>query len=228
MGQQPKRLGVLLIIVVVIVGLLGVFVVGYRYDSIETKTYSYENPVSENITITRAETTQSVSFLYETLKNIQTTTLFQDSIRDSVEGGGVLGWGYGLGRLRPGDKVIADISSVYKVLLCLDKPSEAEYGLIRRDFYYDCEYAYITDQGRYEMEIVNEGFYTLMIGKQAGYIATSFILTFTVIRQQEATLTLTQTTMVTFTTTYTIVTITSYKTTIISTDIYTTKRGLLG
>jgi len=227
-GQQPKRLGVLLIIVVVIMGLLGVFVVGYRYDSIETKTYPYESMVNENITLTRAETTQSVSFLYETRKSIQTSTLLQDSIRDRVEGGEVLGWGYGLGRLRPGDKVIADISSVHKVLLCLDKPPKAEYGLLRRDFYHDCEYAYITDQGHYEMEIVKEGFYTLMVGKQAGYIATSFILTFTVIRQQEATLTLTQTTMVTFTTTYTIVTITSYKTTIISTDIYTTKRGLLG
>jgi len=37
-------------------------------------------------------------------------------------GSGELDWGYGLGRLHLGDKVIANISSVYKVLLCLDKP----------------------------------------------------------------------------------------------------------
>jgi|GEM_PF-4551270 len=78
------------------------------------------------------------------------------------------------------------------------------------------------------MKITKEGFYTLMVGKQAGYMVTSFILMFKVIRQQEDTQTITQTTTVTFTTTYTIITITSYRTTVTSMDIYTPKRGLLG
>jgi len=227
MGRPLKRSVVVLVVFTVIVGLLGIFVSGYRYDSIETKTHIYETVLSENITLTRVVTTQSVSFLYETLKSIQTTTLFQRSIMERV-GDEVVGWGYGLGHLQPGDMVIAEVSSVHKVLLCLDKPPKAEYGLVPRYFYYDCEYAYITDQGRYEMEIVREGFYTLVVGKQAGYIVTSFVLKLTFIRQQEAPLILTQTTTVAFTTTHTIETITSYRTTIITTYVYTTKRGMLG
>ncbi len=224
-GRQ--KAAVLLTLIVVGIGLSGFLVASYRYDVVETRIHPLETLVSEISTMTKVETIQSYSTYYETTRAFQRTTLFKDSKQEKVGGDEGLGFGYGLGRLQVGDIIVVEISSVYKVLLCLDKPTRPEYGWLRREFYYDCEYAYITDQGKYEMEITKEGPYTLLVGKQAGYFATSFILTFWVVRNQEAPQTLTKTTVLTITTTYPVVVTTTYTTTISSTEIYTTNRGIL-
>jgi hypothetical protein len=215
-------------LLVVVIGLSGFFIIIYRYDAVGTRVHTYETMMSEISTLTKVETIQSYSIFYETTNAVQIVTLLRDTEGESVGGGDALGYGYGLGRLQVGDIVIVDISSVYKVLLCLDKPPKDEYGWFSRDFYFDCEYAYVTDEGHYEMKITKDGPYTLMVGKQAGYYVTSFILTFKVVRQEEGPLVLTKTAVLTVTTTYPVIVTTSYTTTILSTETYTTNRGLLG
>jgi len=54
---------------VIIMGLSGIFVSSFRYDSIETRTYFYESTVSEVITLSKVENITIYSILIRDSKN---------------------------------------------------------------------------------------------------------------------------------------------------------------
>lgn len=121
-------------------------------------------------------------------------TLFQDERVEKVGGDGVIGWMYGFGELKPGDRVRFTISSVYKVLVCLDQLPSSTYGWHAVKYYHNCAYAEILDEGSREWVVEKIGFYGLNVGKQAGYIASSFQIKLEVVRAEQQTLEITTTT----------------------------------
>jgi hypothetical protein len=135
------------------------------------------------------------------------------------------GWGYSLGTRKAGDKVVVDLSSVHEVYVCFAKLNKTlpdikyitnnpptDKWLEPTIYYYraslwaelpigfgDCEERTLTKSGVISFTIPSQGNYTLVIGKAAGYIATSFKIDVTIIETKEVivTETITITTMTT-------------------------------
>ncbi|MEM0482531.1 MAG: hypothetical protein QXM16_06575 [Nitrososphaerota archaeon] len=61
-----------------------------------------------------------------------------------------IAWMYGFGRFEPGDRVRFTISSVYKVLVCLDQLAFSTSVWHAVKYYYDCVYAEVLDEGSHE------------------------------------------------------------------------------
>jgi len=216
MTKLVVYLGVFLAILTVI----ATVTLTYRYPIQVAVTTAYVSTFSYPtvIFITRTSATEITS----TTTTI--TTLFKDEERTKVGGGETIGWIYGFGRLRAGDIVRFEISSVYKVLVCLDELPTSIIGWKAVEYYHDCAYSTITDEGNWEWAIKKDGYYGLVIGKQAGYLSTSFLIKLEVLRKQEHITSYFVTTTQTFTeTTYQTTT-----TTITETITTTTIRGILG
>lgn len=179
-GKVFNVLTVIFLIIGLIVGTgIGSQIFPKTFTETLTKTTSFTKIIyafPKEITTVRQTSTVLTTLV------TSSSIVMEDEKIGKVEGGGIIAWGWGLGRLEEGDIVRVEFSSVHKVLVCLDQRPKEEIGWRPFTGYYECAKFSIDDAGSYEWIIERPGYYALIIGKQAGYLSSSFRASITVVR----------------------------------------------
>jgi len=199
----------ILAVVFLVIGLvIGLGIGSFVFPQTVTNTvYHTETSLLTKTVFVLPQTITSVHEISTVLTTVATKSsiLLEDEEIGKVEGGGILAWGWGLGKLEKGDIIKLNFSSTEKVLVCLDLRPEEEHGWKVFSGYYECVESAMDDEGSYKWVIEQPGFYALIIGKQAGYLSASFKASIIVLRTKSITTTTTiktSTTEVFITTSY--------------------------